>query len=153
FACFLVAARMPGTRALATPLWFALALSAVLAQASATGDIAWISAIVSAAASLALALRPVAEAAGEREGHERCRMLGAIGAPLFVALWMGCCARTLPGSPWQWGLAFAAATAIATVSVGVRSGVRSAGWINEVADVFAVGLAFVLALSTLFRID
>ena len=35
----------------------------------------------------------------------------------------------------------------------MRAGARSERWINEAADIFAVGLAFVLALATLFDIE
>jgi uncharacterized membrane protein len=151
-AVFLFGLRIPNVRSLVGPLVFGLGISAVLAQFKSGGDIAWISAVVSGLAMLAIALRPVLR----DEGSEPSRLLGAIGAPILVALWVACFARGADGlqqMQWQFPVSIGAATAIFTLLVGVRAGARSERWVNEAADIFAVGLAFVLALATLFDIE
>jgi uncharacterized membrane protein len=147
-AIFFFGPRIPNLRNLVGPLVFALGISAVLAQARSSGDVAWITAIVAGVAMLAIALRPVTE----DEGAEPSRLLGAVGAPIVVALWMAAYGRGA-GEPWQFPVAVGAAAAVVVLFVGMRAGERSRRWINESADIFAVGLAFVLALSTLFDIE
>jgi uncharacterized membrane protein len=148
-AMFFFGPRIPNVRNLVGPLVFALGISAVLAQARTGGDIAWVAAIVAGVAMLAIALRPVMA----DEGAEPSRLLGAIGAPIIVALWMASYARGYGGLPWQFPVCFGALAAVAVLFVGMRAGARSRRWINEAADIFAVGLAFVLALATLFDIE
>jgi uncharacterized membrane protein len=148
-ALFFFGPRIPNLRNLVGPLVFALGISAVLAQAKSGGDVAGISAIVAGLAMLAIALRPVMA----DEGAEPSRLLGAVGAPIVVALWMASYARGTDGAHWQFPVSLGAAAAVAVLFVGMRAGARSQRWINEAADIFAVGLAFVLALSTLFDIE
>ncbi|HEX6398344.1 MAG TPA: DUF2339 domain-containing protein, partial [Steroidobacteraceae bacterium] len=148
-AVFFVGPRIPNLRNLVGPLVFALGISAVLAQARSGGDVAWISAVIAGVAMLAIAFRPVMA----DEGAEPSRLLGAVGAPIVVALWMGCYARGADGALWQFPVSVGVAAAVVVLFVGMRAGERSRRWINEAADIFAVGLAFVLALSTLFDID
>jgi hypothetical protein len=62
-------------------------------------------------------------------------------------------ARGTGGAHWQFPVAVGASAAVAVLFVGMRAGARSQRWINEAADIFAVGLAFVLAVSTLFDIE
>ena len=148
-ALFFFGPRIPNLRNLVGPLVFALGVSAVLAQAKSGGDIAWIAAIVAGLAMLAIALRPVMA----DEGAESSRLLGAIGAPIVAALWMACYARGQGGLPWQFPVSVGALAAVVVLFIGMRAGARSQRWINEAADIFAVGLAFVLALATLFDIE
>lgn len=148
-AVFFFGPRIPNLRNLVGPLVFALGISAVLAQARSDGAIAGISAILSALAMLAIALRPVVD----DEGAEPSRLVAAIGAPLVTALWMASYARGTDLSHWQFAVCMGAASAVVVLFLGMRAGARSRRWINEAADIFAVGLAFVLALSTLFDID
>jgi uncharacterized membrane protein len=148
-ALFFFAPRIPNVRNLVGPLVFALGLSAVLAQARSGGEVAWISAVIAGVAMLAIALRPVMA----DEGAEPSRLVGAIGAPLVTALWMASYARGWGQSHWQFPVSVGAATAVAVLFIGARSRVRSQRWINEAADIFAVGLAFVLAMATLFDIE
>jgi len=147
-AISLVFVRIPLVRSLVGPLVLALGISAVLAQLKSDGDVAWISAIVAGAGMLAIALRPVVD----DEGDESSRLLGAIGAPIMVALWMARYASGMEGEHWQFPIAVGAAFALAVLFGGMRAGERSRRWINQAADVFAVGLAFVLAIATLFDI-
>jgi hypothetical protein len=150
FAVFFAGPRIPNLRNLVGPLVFALGISAVLAQAWSDGsELGWISAIVAGLAMLAIALRPVVA----DEGAESSRLLAAIGAPLVAALWVSSYQRGWNGPHWQLPVAVGAGAAVLVLFVGMRAGERSQRWINEAADVFAVGMAFVLALSTLFDID
>jgi uncharacterized membrane protein len=148
-AVFFVGPRIPNVRNLVGPLVFALGISAVLAQARSDGDIAAISAIIAGVAMLGIALRPVMA----DEGAEPSRLLGAVGAPIVVALWMAAYVRGTGGALWQFPVCVGAAASVVVLFVGMRAGDRSRRWINESADIFAVGLAFVLALSTLFDIE
>jgi len=70
-----------------------------------------------------------------------------------MALWMASYARGTGGALWQFPVSVGAAAAVAVLFVGMRAGERAQRWINEAADIFAVCLAFVLALSTLFDIE
>jgi hypothetical protein len=151
FALFLFGTRIPKGRTLAAPLVFALGISTVLAQIGSGGEVAWISAVVSGLAMLAIALRPVTA----DEGSAPDRLLGAVGAPIVSALWMACFARESgPGEPhWQFPVSIGVATAILVLLAGAAARLRSARWINEASDVFALGMAFVLALSTIFDIE
>jgi uncharacterized membrane protein len=148
-ALFFFGPRVPNVRNLVGPLVFALGISAVLAQARSEGDIAGVAAIIAGIAMLAIALRPVMA----DEGAEPSRLLGAIGAPILVALWMGSYARGHGGLPWQFSVCAGTIAAVVVLFIGMRAGARSQRWINEAADIFAVGLAFVLALATLFDIE
>jgi uncharacterized membrane protein len=151
FAFFLFGARLPRSRNLAGPLVFALGVSAVFAQFGTRGDLAWVSALVAGAGMLAIALRPVAS----EEGSEPSRLLGAIGAPIVTALWMACYVNTsdLLDAHWQFSVSIGVATAIVVLLAGAAARLRSARWINEASDTFAVGMALVLAVSTLFDIE
>jgi uncharacterized membrane protein len=146
---FFFGPRIPNVRNLVGPLVFALGISAVLAQAWSGGEVAGISAILAGLAMLAIAMRPVMA----DEGAEPSRLVGAIGAPLVTALWMASYARGGDHSIWQFPAAVGAATAVTVLFIGLRARARSLRWINEAADIFAVGLAFVLALATLFDIE
>jgi uncharacterized membrane protein len=148
-ALFYFGPRIPNVRNLVGPLVFALGISAVLAQTRSDGDVAWISALVAGVAMLAIALRPVMA----DEGAEPSRLVAAIGAPLVTALWMASYARGWEHAHWQFCVAVGVATAVAVLFIGVRARARSQRWINEAADIFAVGLAFVLAMATLFDIE
>src|SRR5688572_7666492 len=148
FALCAFGARLGAVARLSGPLVFALGLSVVFAQFNTGGTAAWISAIVAAAAMLAIALRPVAQDDGESS-----RLLGAIGVPVTVALWMGCYARGSADPHWQFPLAFAAAAALLVLLAGSRASERARSWFGAAVEIFAVGFTFVLAVATLFDIE
>jgi uncharacterized membrane protein len=148
-AVFFFGPRIPNLRNLVGPLVFALGISAVLAQAKSGGDVALISAAIAGLAMLAIAMRPVME----DEGAEPSRLVAAIGAPLVTALWVASYARGSDHAHWQLPVCVGAALAVAVLLIAARSRSRSQRWINEAADIFAVGFAFVLAMATLFDIE
>jgi uncharacterized membrane protein len=80
-------------------------------------------------------------------------MLGAIGVPVMVALWMAAYARGLADSHWQFPLAFAAAAALLVLMVGAAASRRSRSWLQAAIDIFAAGFTLVLALATVFDIE
>jgi len=132
----------------ASVLVVALGVSVVLAQVQTHGSLAWISAIVSAAAMLAIALRPVAEA----DYGESSRLLAAIGVPVTVLLWMSSYSRGLAATEWQFPLAFTAAAGFILLVAGMRATQRSANWLGAAMDSYSVGFTLLVAASTLLDI-
>jgi hypothetical protein len=149
FGLFLFGSRFRAASDRAGVLVLALGISVVLAQARTHGGLAWISALVSAAAMLAIALRPLAE----DEHGESSRLLAAIGVPVTMLLWMVGYTRGLAATDWQFPLAFAAAAGFILLVAGTRATERSASWLGAAMDTYAVGFTFLLAAATLFDID
>jgi hypothetical protein len=133
----------------ASVLVVALGSSAVLAQVQAQGSLAWISAIVTGAAMLAIALRPVAD----EDYGESSRLWAAIGVPLTVLLWMTRYSRELVATEWQFPLAFAAAAGFVLLVAAIRATQRSANWLGAAMDIYSVAFALLLVAATLFDID
>jgi len=150
FVLFFLATRLPRAARFFGPLVFAIGLSAVLAGFRTSGTAAWISAVVAAAALIAIALRPL-PTDGESDVS---RLLAAVGAPIVAALWMGRYAAGFGTHvEWQFPLAIAAACALVVLLAGERARERSDRWLNEAADIFAVGFVLMLAVATLFDIE
>jgi uncharacterized membrane protein len=148
FALFAFGPRMAAANQRAGVLVIALAASVLLAQHHTQGHLAWISAILSAAAMLAIALRPVAD----EETGESSRLLAVIGVPVTVTLWMACHARGLSSIHWQYPLAFGAASALLVLLAGARAGERARGWLGAAMEIYSIGFTFLLAAATLFDI-
>jgi len=148
FALFAFGSRLATASDRAGVLVIALALSVVAAQYHTQGHLAWISAIISAAAMLAIALRPVRE----DESGESSRLLAAIGVPVTVTVWMVCYARGLASFEWQLPLAFAAASGLLALLAAGGAGERARGWLGAAVEIYSIGFTFVLAAATLFDI-
>lgn len=148
-AMYFVAPRYAAVENKMVPLILAIALSAVLAQWRTAAELSWVSAFLGGAALLAIALRPVRP---QEDLQAAGRLLAAVGAPVLVGLWVGRVAHLTSGD-WQLPLAVTAAFAVGVLLVGYRARIRSASWFNEVADIFAVCLAFVLAAAAGFDIE
>jgi hypothetical protein len=146
---YFVGPRYPSADRFAVPLVLAIGLSGALAQWRTLEDFAWVSAFIASGALLAIALRPVSTSENPQSG----RALAASAAPLLVALWVGRVAHFTPGSEWQFPMAVAAAFAVGVLLLGYRAESRSARWFNDVTDIFAVALTFVLAASAVFDIE
>jgi hypothetical protein len=148
FAGFAFGTRLAIASDRAALLVIALALSVVVAQYHTQGHLAWISAILSGAAMLAIALRPV----HDEEFGEASRLLAAIGMPITVTVWMTCYARGLASFDWQLPLAFAAAASLLALLAVTRAGERARGWQIPAVEIYSIGFTFVLAAATLFDI-
>lgn len=149
FGLFLFGSRFKAASERASVLVVALGISVVLAWAGTHGSLAWISAIVTAVAMLAIALRPLAA----EEHGDSSRLLAAIGVPVSVLLWMISYSRELATTEWQFPLAFTAAAAFIVLVTGTRAADRSAGWLGAAMDVYSLGFVFLLATATLLDID
>lgn len=147
-ALFVIGPRIEAANRRAGVLVFALGLSAVFAQYYTQGTLAWVSAIISAAAMLAIALRPVAE--HEPEGSSR--LLAALGVPVMVALWMGSLSRGVSFVDWQFAMACAAVAGLLVMLLAARAGERSATWLGAALEAYSIAFTFLLAAATLFDI-
>jgi hypothetical protein len=148
FAWFFLAGHWERSERFAGPLIFAIGLSAVLAQLTAATQVSWMSAVVAGGSLLAIALRaPVSN-----DLARPASLLAAVGAPLVVAVWMARVARLTPDAHWQLPLSVAAGFALLVLLVGARARERSASWLNEATDIFALGFTFLLAAATIFDI-
>jgi hypothetical protein len=148
-ALYFGVSRYPSLHRFAIPLVLAIGLSGLLAQWRTIDDLAWVSALISSGALLAIALRPVNTGNDSQAG----RSLAAIAAPLLVALWVGRIARLSPGTEWQFPMAFTAAFAVGVLLLGYRARERSARWFNDATDIFAVAFTFMLAAAAVFDIE
>jgi len=148
FALFAFGSRFRAASRRTGVLVVALGLSAVLAHYDTRGPLAWICALVSAAAMLAIALRPVAE----DDDRESGRLLAVLGVPVVVALWMAGQARGLAFAHWQWPMACAAAAGLLVLLLGARLEDRARSWLGAAVEVYSIGFAFLLAAATLFDI-
>jgi hypothetical protein len=148
-ALYFAVGRYPALHRFAIPLVLAIGLSGVLAQWRTIDDLAWVSALISGGALLAIALRPVDAGDNPQAG----RSLAAIVAPLMVALWVTRVARLSHVPDWQFPMAFATAFAVGVLLLGYRARERSVRWFSDAADIFAVAFAFILAAAAVFDIE
>jgi hypothetical protein len=147
FALFLFGPRLETAERRAGVLVFALGLSVLFAQAQAHGWLAWISAFLTAAAMLAIALRPIADG----EPGESSRLLAAIGVPATVAAWMFGSARGADVA-WQFPLAIAATAGVVVLLAAARAGDRSRDWLKPAVEIHSIGFTFLLVAATVFDI-
>ena len=148
-ALYFVGRKLPRFDLMAVPLTLAIGLSAVLAQWRASVDLAWLSALLASTGLLAIALRPP----GADQGTTPGRLLAAVAAPIVAAVWVARIANLEPPAHWQFPVAVAATLAVVVLSLGMSARQRSARWLDEACDNFAVGFAFALAASTVFDIE
>jgi hypothetical protein len=147
FALFVLGPRFPAAQARASVLVVALGLSALLAVGSTRGNLAWISAIVSGAAMLAIALRPGAEDEDRGAG----RLLAALGVPVVVASWTAGAMRGFAFADWHGPMACAAASGLLVMMIAGRKEAARA-WFARALEVYAFGFASLVVAATVFDI-